>query len=134
MLNANTTSTKSGEQESIDMSGRGPRGQRGGGRGNPTRGDGDGNLAPRGRGRGGGEPSQYRGRGGRGDGDGDGNLAPRGRGRGGGESSQYRGRGGRGDGRGGRGDRREPKLGDDEYTVTDGTTSTKIFRLVLRSL
>lgn len=80
------------------MSGRGPRGPRGGGHGNPSRGRGDGGAA-QGRGRGGGAPES--GRGGRGD-----------------------GRGGRGDGRGGRGDGRGghrggssfTKLGDDEHT------------------
>lgn len=72
-----------------------------------------------GRGRGRGNPTRG--------GGGDGNLAPRGRGRGGNTPSQQRGRGGRG----GRGDGRVPRLGDDEYTVT--VNSTKIFRLVLHS-
>ena len=95
------------------MSGRGPRAPRGGGRGNPARGRGDGDLAPQGRGRSDGAPPQEYGRGGRGD-----------------------GRGGRGDGRGGRGDGRGAphggpsfrRLGDDEHTP-----GPKIFRLVLRS-
>lgn len=69
------------------MSGRGPQGPRGGGRGNPLRGRGDGGLAPQGRGRGDGASPRGDGRGGRGDGRG----APRG-------GSSFR------------------KLGDDEHT------------------
>lgn len=79
------------------MSGRGPRGPRGAGRGDQSRGRGDGGLNPYGRGRGDGANPQDFGRGGRGD-----------------------GRGGRGDGRGGRGDGRGGasfrRLGDDEHT------------------